>query len=466
MLAALGIRYGSDEAIDFSTEVHKTLAIEAYRSSVKMAKERGAFPIYNQLKEEKNPFIGRIKEADAELYNEMIKNGRRNIALLTIAPTGSVSLETQTTSGIENLFLPTYVRKKKVNPNDKNAHADFVDKSGDAWEYYNVLHDKFTAWLRINGHDVEKIKKIAEESGRNNEMADELEAIVKKSPYYKSTAMDVDWVNKVKMQGAIQKWVDHSISVTVNLPEDISEEMVGKVYQTAWESGCKGITVFRANSREGVLTSNKNDKSLLEKASVENPIKVPDIMPAIKVKQQTPRGNLHLEGVVSPVDKYSMIEVFAELGNAGDEEPAIMEALGRMGSLYLRSGGNVQEVISQLKDIGSGAGIVTRDGGVNSLPQGFARALMKIGALKDIVDMDDFMTGKVDYNEVSQKVSDLLRTGKNGNETESPEEIKNFKETDNKKMRFKNKCPNPECGASLAFVEGCEKCLSCGYSKC
>ena len=246
MLAALGYRYGSDEAIDFSVQVHKTLALNAYRSSVTLAKERGAFPIYDSEREKDNPFIQRLKEADPALYEDMTRYGRRNIALLTIAPTGTTSLMTQTTSGIEPVFLVTYTRRRKVNPNDQDAKVTFVDEVGDHWEEYNVFHHKFEDWLRIQGYDVEEVKKLPPE---------ELQALVAKSPYHKATANDVDWVQKVKMQGAIQKWVDHSISVTVNIPEETSVELVKEIYKTAWESGCKGCTIYREGSRSGVLVS-------------------------------------------------------------------------------------------------------------------------------------------------------------------------------------------------------------------
>lgn len=256
MLAALNKRYGTDEALDFSVKIHKTLALEAYRSSVEMAKERGSFPIYDSIREERNPMINRIKEADPALYKDMTQFGRRNIALLTIAPTGTTSIMTQTTSGIEPVFMVSYKRRRKVNPNDQSSRVDFVDEVGDAWEEYNVFHQNFKKWLEVQGYNVDEVSNYPE---------DKLNEIIEKSPYHKATANDVDWVNKVKMQGAIQKWVDHSISVTVNVPEDISEEMIGKIYQTGWESGCKGITVYRDGSRSGVLIS--NDKKEAEKIS-------------------------------------------------------------------------------------------------------------------------------------------------------------------------------------------------------
>ncbi len=251
MIAALGLRYGSDNAIDFSVEVHKNLALSAYRSSVIMAKERGAFSIYDPEREKENPFILRLKEADAALYEDMIKYGRRNIALLTIAPTGTTSLMTQTTSGIEPVFMPVYKRRRKVNPNDSDVSVAYTDETGDAWEEYNVFHHHFLTWLKVNKYNVEEVKHY------DNEQIDEL---IKKSPYYKATSNDIDWMAKVTMQGAIQKWVDHSISVTVNLPEDVSEDLVGDLYVEAWKSGCKGVTVYRDGSRDGVLISTKKEK--------------------------------------------------------------------------------------------------------------------------------------------------------------------------------------------------------------
>lgn len=250
MLAALGLRYGSDDATDFSEEIHKTVALEAYRSSVNMAKERGAFTIYSAEREKNNPMIKRLRAEDEQLYQEMVKYGRRNIALLTIAPTGTTSLMTQTTSGIEPVFMPVYKRRRKVNPNDKNVKVDFVDEVGDSWEEYVVFHHKFKEWMEVNGLQLKK-----------NISQEDLDALVAKSPYYKATSNDVDWMSKVRMQGRIQKWVDHSISVTINLPSDVDEELVGKLYFEAWKSGCKGVTVYRDGSRSGVLISNKKDET-------------------------------------------------------------------------------------------------------------------------------------------------------------------------------------------------------------
>mgnify|MGYP003587000960 FL=1 len=254
MLASLGLRYGTDEAIDFSEKVHKTVALAAYRSSINMAKERGAFTVYDAKREENNPYILRLKEADEQLYNDMVKYGRRNIACLTIAPTGTTSIMTQTTSGIEPVFMPVYTRRRKVNPNDKNVTVDFVDENGDSWEEYVVFHHKFITWMEANNISISK-----------HYSKDELDQLVARSPYYKATSIDVDWLKKVQMQGRIQKWVDHSISVTINLPNDVSEELVGQLYEEAWKSGCKGVTVYRDGSRAGVLLAVEEKKNDDEK---------------------------------------------------------------------------------------------------------------------------------------------------------------------------------------------------------
>ena len=260
MIAAMGLTYGTEEATKFSVEVHKTLALAAYRSSVMLASERGAFPVFDYKREVNNPFMNRLKEADPELYDLMVKYGRRNIACLTIAPTGTTSILTQTTSGIEPVFLPVYKRRRKVNANDKEVRVDFVDESGDAFEEYVVYHPKFITWMNIKGIEV-----------KDNYTQEQIDEIVAKSPYYKATSNDVDWLNKVKMQGAVQKWVDHSISVTINLPNDVSEEMVNKLYVEAWKSGCKGCTVYRDGSRSGVLISLKNEKKKTTENAVPSP---------------------------------------------------------------------------------------------------------------------------------------------------------------------------------------------------
>jgi len=272
MLAALGLRYGSEKGNQFATEIHKTLAVETYRASVNLAKERGAFSIFDADKEKNNPFILRLKQADSQLYYEMLEHGRRNIALLTIAPTGTTSLMTQTSSGIEPVFMPVYKRRKKVNPNDKNVKIDFVDEVGDSWEEFVVFHHKFKTWMEVNQMDVNR-----------NFTQEEIDDLVKKSPYYKATSNDIDWLSKVTMQGAIQKWVDHSISVTINLPNDVSEELVGELYIKAWEVGCKGVTVYRDGSRSGVLIS--NDEKKVETIGLF-PVKRPQILEAEVVRFQ------------------------------------------------------------------------------------------------------------------------------------------------------------------------------------
>ena len=273
MIAAMMLRYGTQEATDFSVNVHRTLALAAYGSSVQMAKERGAFEIFDANREKKNPFILRIKEADPKLYDAMKKYGRRNIACLTIAPTGTTSLMTQTTSGIEPVFLPVYKRRRKVNPNEPDVHVDFVDEVGDSFEEFIVYHKKFLDWMKINGIDTEK--RYTQE---------EIDALVARSPYYKATANDVDWLMKVKMQGAIQKWVDHSISVTVNLPNDVDEALVNRLYVEAWRSGCKGCTIYRDGSRSGVMIQVNEKKKKEEKKPEPVPCKHPEVT---EVRPQT-----------------------------------------------------------------------------------------------------------------------------------------------------------------------------------
>ncbi|NNK73371.1 MAG: adenosylcobalamin-dependent ribonucleoside-diphosphate reductase [Flavobacteriaceae bacterium] len=272
MLAALGLRYGSAEANKFSVEVHKTIALETYRASVLTAKERGPFEIFDADREKENPFILRLKAADKQLYYEMLEYGRRNIALLTIAPTGTTSLMTQTTSGIEPVFLPVYRRRRKVNPNDQNVKVDFVDEVGDSWEEYVVFHHRFKQWMQVQGIDTDKTYN-----------QEELDEIVTRSPYYKATSNDVDWLSKVRLQGAVQKWVDHSISVTINLPNNASEELVGKLYMEAWKAGCKGVTVYRDGSRSGVLISNEPQSG---EALTVIPVKRPQTLEADVVRFQ------------------------------------------------------------------------------------------------------------------------------------------------------------------------------------
>ena len=276
MIAAMGLTYGTQEATDFSISVHRALALAAYRSSADMARERGAFKVFDAKREAANPFLLRIKEADPSLYDDIMTYGRRNIACLTIAPTGTTSLMTQTTSGIEPVFMPVYKRRRKVNPNDADVHVDFTDEVGDSYEEYIVYHKKFLTWMEVNGIDTSK-----------RYTQDEIDNLVARSPYHKATANDVDWLMKVRMQGAIQKWVDHSISVTVNLPNDVSEELVGKLYEEAWRSGCKGCTIYRDGSRSGVMISaSKKDKkkSTAQKEKVSS-----DRIPVMAVTETRPK---------------------------------------------------------------------------------------------------------------------------------------------------------------------------------
>lgn len=276
MIAAMGLTYGTQEATDFSVSVHRTLALAAYRSSVDMARERGAFKVFDAKREATNPFLLRIKEADPSLYDDIMTYGRRNIACLTIAPTGTTSLMTQTTSGIEPVFMPVYKRRRKVNPNDADVHVDFTDEVGDSYEEYIVYHKKFLTWMEVNGIDTSKLYT-----------QDEIDELVARSPYHKATANDVDWLMKVRMQGAIQKWVDHSISVTVNLPNDVSEELVGKIYVEAWRSGCKGCTIYRDGSRSGVMISaSKKDK---KKSAVQKEKASSDRIPVMAVTETRPK---------------------------------------------------------------------------------------------------------------------------------------------------------------------------------
>lgn len=476
MLAALGLKYGSQEAIEFSANVvHKNHALGAYSASVQLAEERGAFPIYDSELESNNPFINRVKKADPELYEKMTKIGRRNIALLTVAPTGSTSIEAQTSSGVQNVFDIAYVRRRKVNPNDKNVRVDSTDGNGDSWQHYYIVHHKFEDWAKANGYDINEVRRIAEDSLKDsptrNESARRLEELIAVSPYHETMASKVDWVNQVKMQGAIQKWVDHSISVTVNLPSTATQADVKKVYQTAWEEGCKGITVYRESSREGVLisgnqTSKKN--GLVGKlGTMANPLKIPGIMPAVKIKQPTPWGNLHVNLVVDPSNDYAPVEVFGALGDAGSVEAADIEMAGRLTSLWLRSGGKPEDVIHQLIRLGSGViAPPTRDGGVQSLPMGFAKALQRYEIARKKHDIGEILTGKYDFDKIDGEISDILRTGKTEKESEEPQNDNASLEVGKRGILYNlGKCD--QCGSKNLFrQDGCLKCKDCGNSKC
>jgi len=438
MLAALGCRYGSDTATDFSVEVHKMLTIEAYRASVSLAKERGPFTVYNSEKEQNNPFINRIKEADPSLYDEMKKYGRRNIALLTIAPTGSVSLMTQTTSGIEPVFMIAYKRRRKVNPNDKNVRVDFTDEVGDNWEEFNVFHNKFLKWLKTNNYDVEKVKLMND---------NELKSIIEKSPYYKATANDVDWVAKVKMQGAIQKWVDHSISVTVNVPNDVKEELIANIYRTAWESGCKGVTVYRDGSRSGVLISdNKKDDN--------NEFKENTAPPRPK--------RLEAEIVRFQNDYEKWIAV---VGLLNDRPYEIFT--GKAEDFFVPNFAQKGWVIKNKADDG-----VSRYDFQFEDKQGYKVTIEGLSRLfdKEYWNYAKLISGILRQGMPLPFVVDLISNLKF--DTESINTWKNGVERALKKyIPDGTKAVDRECPAchdvdGLIYQEGCLKCKSCGYSKC
>ena len=439
MLAALGLKYGTNEALNFSVELHKTLALTAYRSSTDMARERGAFPIFDATREKNNPFIQRIKKEDPELYQEMQENGRRNIALLTIAPTGTVSLMAQTTSGIEPVFMVSYKRRRKVNPNDQNAKIDFVDEVGDSWEEYHVFHHKFVDWMEAHGYKKDEVARMSEE---------ELNAIVAESPYYGASANDVNWVNKVKMQGAIQKWVDHSISVTVNVPNDISEEMVGKIYMTGWESGCKGITVYRDGSRSGVLVSSsdnkKNDDDFEERHAPERPKKL----------------------------EAKVVRFF------NNEEPWIAVVGLYKGRPYEIFTGHAKDSFAILRHVDTGYVIKNKDDMGNSRydfqyidSQGFRVTIEGLSRTFDQVywNYAKLISGILRHGMPLANVvhiignlhldADSLNTWKNG----VARALKQF--IPDGTPAADNQCP--ECGnETLVYQEGCLGCSSCGYSKC
>ncbi|PIP55357.1 MAG: ribonucleoside-diphosphate reductase, adenosylcobalamin-dependent [Bacteroidetes bacterium CG23_combo_of_CG06-09_8_20_14_all_32_9] len=441
MLAALGLRYGSDKAIDFSVEVHKTLALEAYRSSVYCAKERGAFKIYNTEREKNNPFIQRIKEADPELYSEMAKYGRRNIALLTIAPTGTTSLMTQTTSGIEPVFRPVYKRRRKVNPNDHDVKINFTDEVGDFWEEYNVFHHKFVTWLEVNSYQLFEVMKY------NQKQLDEL---VKLSPYYLATSNDVDWVAKVRMQGKIQKWVDHSISVTVNLPQDVNEDLVANVYLTGWKSGCKGLTVYREGSRSGVLISADKKKDNL-----------PDILP-FEVKKRP------------PVLKADIVR----FNNNNEKWIAFIGILDEL-PYEIFTGIDDDEVLHVPKSINHGVIIKNKDEqnktrydfqyidkhGYRTTFEGLSRMFDK-----QYWNYAKLISGVLRYRmpitDVINLVSSLQLDDANINtwKTGVVRAIKKYI-PDGAKPKTGTQCPN--CGQhELVYMEGCLTCKACGFSKC
>ncbi|MEJ6736586.1 MAG: adenosylcobalamin-dependent ribonucleoside-diphosphate reductase [Flavobacteriales bacterium] len=444
MLAALNYKYGTPEATTFSTDIHKKLALSAYRSSVDMARDRGSFPVYDSVREEKNPMIKRIKDADENLYNDMVKYGRRNIALLTIAPTGTTSMMTQTSSGIEPVFMVSYMRRKKVNPNDQNSRVDFVDEVGDSWEEYNVFHHKFMTWLEVKGYDTDEVAAMN---------AEDLQKIVAKSPYYGATANDVDWVEKVRLQGSVQKWIDHSISVTVNVPNECTEDLVSQIYMTGWEEGCKGITVYRDGSRSGVLVS-KDEKKDEEKDKVISAF----------LETQAPKRPVKLE---------------AEIIKFNNESEKWIAVIGLLdGRPYEIFTGGAEESFSILSHVDKGWVIKTKTGdgstrydfqyedgsGYKTTIEGLSRTFNKeywnyarliSGVLRHGMPLS-FVVDMVNNLHLNDET---LNTWKKG----VVRSLKRFIPDGTKPAE--NICPSCKEEA-LVYEEGCLNCKSCGHSKC
>ena len=439
MLAALGLTYGTDEAIDFAVSIQRELCLNAYRASVKMAKERGSFPMYDNLKEESNPMIARIREADPQLYEDMVRYGRRNIAMLTIAPTGTVSLMSQTTSGIEPVFRPVYKRRRKVNPTDQNVKITYKDEVGDCFEEYYVFHHKFVEWLKITGHNIDNL----------NELSDaEMDALVAASPYNHATANDIDWVAKVKMQGAIQKWVDHSISVTVNLPNNVSEELVADVYKTAWESGCKGITVYRDGSRSGVLIDTKSKGNNAAAAESKAPIKRPAELEADVVRFKN--GKEEWIAFVGLHDG-KPYEIFT--GQIDEESLYIPKSIKKGWIVKVREEDGTKRYDFRFKDKYGYPHII---GGISRLfdMEFWNYAKLISGVLRNGMPIVDV----VNLVDSLQFTSDGINIWKAGVARALKQYIKDG-------TKSKQKCPN--CGSeSLVYQNGCPTCHSCGWSKC
>lgn len=443
MLAAMGLRYGTEEATEFSEKVHKIIALEAYRSSVNMAKERGAFEIYDAEREKNNPFINRLKEADPGLYEEMKMYGRRNIACLTIAPTGTTSLMTQTTSGIEPVFMPVYKRRRKVNPNDANVHVDFVDETGDAFEEYVVFHHKFLTWMKINGYDPDK--RYTQE---------EIDELVEKSPYYKATSNDVDWLMKVKMQGRIQKWVDHSISVTINLPNNVSEDLVNQLYVEAWRSGCKGCTVYRDGSRAGVLISTKKKDKKEEEECHCKPPQVVEVRPKV-LEADVVRFQNNKEKWVAFVGLLDgrPYEIFTGLQD--DEEGIVLPksvTTGRIIKSYDEDGTKHYDFQFENKR-GYKMTIEGLSEKFNKEYWNYAKLISGVLRWRMPIEQVIKLVGSLQLD------SENINTWKNGVERALKKYVQDGTEAKGVK------CPN--CGhETLVYQEGCLICKTCGSSRC
>ena len=446
MIAAMGLRYGTEEATAFSEGVHKTLALAAYRSSVEMARERGAFEVYDAHREEKNPFINRLREADPQLYDDMVKWGRRNIACLTIAPTGTTSLMTQTTSGIEPVFMPVYRRRRKVNPNDADVRVDYIDESGDAFEEYLVYHHKFVTWMQMNGYEV-----------RNNYTQSEIDEIISRSPYYKATSNDIDWIQKVRMQGRVQKWVDHSISVTINLPADVTEELVGDLYVEAWRCGCKGCTVYREGSRSGVLIAvQKEAKKEKEKEVALQSVGVPgDMVRPTELEADVVRFQNNREKWIAFIGLKDgkPYEIFTGLAD-DDDGISIPKNItkGKIIKAYDENGNKHYDFQFRNK-----RGYKTTIEGLSEKfnPEYWNYAKLISGVLRYGMPIEQVLklVGSLQLN------SENINTWKNGVERALKKYMLNGASASGQKC--------PKCGQeTLVYQEGCLICTSCGTSKC
>ncbi|MBQ8734580.1 MAG: adenosylcobalamin-dependent ribonucleoside-diphosphate reductase [Bacteroidaceae bacterium] len=441
MLAAMGLRYGTDAATDFSEEVHKTIALAAYGSSVNLAKERGAFEIYDSKREENNPFINRLKDVDPALYEEMKKHGRRNIACLTVAPTGTVSIMTQTTSGIEPVFMPVYKRRRKVNPNDADVHVDFTDENGDAFEEYVVYHHKFVEWMKKNGIDTTK---------RYSQV--ELDSIVARSPYAKATSNDIDWVAKVQMQGRIQKWVDHSISVTINLPNNVDEKLVNELYVTAWKSGCKGCTVYRDGSRAGVLVSTENkDKKDAPRAEDLKP-SITEVRPRV-LEADVVRFQNNKEKWVAFIGLLNgqPYEIFT--GQQDDEDGIPLPKNVTHGVIIksVDDEGNKRYDFQFENKIGYKTTIEGLSERFNPEFWNYAKLISGVLRYQMPIELVIKLVSSLQLD------SHSINTWKNGVERALKRYIQDGVAT-------AEKCP--KCKSQLIFEEGCLHCPQCGYSKC